>query len=69
MSFSTEWQKIYELMPPFVEFHKGITAELVSRESLQGKTTLLAIDDLNELADESLITSIFVRFSHHRYIQ
>ena len=53
-------------MPSFVEFHKGISAELVSRESLQGKNTLLAIDDLNELADQDLITSIFVRFSHHR---
>ena len=60
-----EWQPLFTQMKD-VEFVKGINEELVSRENLDGKRTLLIIDDLSDTISEQLIGALFTRMSHHR---
>ena len=61
-----EWQPMFEEMEN-VEFVRGLTANLVSRENLAGHTCLV-IDDLSDELDEKLIGSLFSKLSHHRNI-
>ena len=51
-----------------VEFHHGITEEIISREKLNGKPTILILDDLQSEVDQKLIAAIFTKYSHHRNI-
>ena len=51
-----------------VEFHHGITEEIISREKLNGKPTILILDDLQSEVDQKLIAAIFTKYSHHRSI-
>ena len=62
-----EWQPMFAEMKG-VEFVKGITEDLISRENLGGKRTLLVIDDLSDEVSEKLIGGLFTKFSHHRQI-
>ena len=62
-----EWQPMFAEMKG-VEFVKGINEELVSRENLNGKRTLLVIDDLSDEVSEKLIGALFTKMSHHRNI-
>ena len=48
-----------------VEFHHGISADLVSRENLNGQPTILVIDDLQNDIDQKLIAALFTKY---RYI-
>ena len=66
-----EWQDIFEEMKgeiENIEFVRGITESLVSRENLGGQRTLLVIDDLADEISPALIGAIFVKLSHHRHI-
>ena len=64
----SEWQSLYDDMPEIVEFHQGINEDLLSRDNLKNQQILLIIDDLNEDANGTLISAIFTRMSHHRFI-
>ena len=61
-----EWQPMFREMK-HVEFVRGLTESLVSRENLSGHTCLV-IDDLSDEVDEKLIGSLFSKMSHHRDI-
>jgi hypothetical protein len=63
-----EYQKFFDSFPPYVEFHRGIDEDLISRENLKDEHTLLVIDDLLDEADSTLLSNIFTKFSHHRNI-
>ena len=66
-----EFQPLFESMvdktDPKVEFIKGFPPEIVERQNLTGQT-LLIVDDLADTVDGKLLSSIFVRMSHHRGI-
>ena len=64
-----EWQPLYEQMQksiPNLKFENEVTESLVSRENLQGKRTLLVIDDLADDVQPKLMTALFTKYSHHR---
>ena len=61
-----EWQEMFREMEG-VEFVRGLTEDLVSRENLKGHTCLV-IDDLSDEVDEKLIEALFTKISHHRNI-
>ena len=61
-----EWQEMFTEMKD-VEFVRGVTESLVSRENLHGHTCLV-IDDLSDEVDEKLIGALFTKLSHHRQI-
>ena len=47
-----------------VQFHHGINEEIVSREKLNGKPTLLVIDDLQAEVDPKLIGALFTKYRY-----
>ena len=61
-----EWQTMFQEMKN-VEFVRGLTENVVSRENLSGHT-LLIIDDLSDSIDEKLIGALFTKISHHRFV-
>ena len=62
-----EWQEMFEHMEG-VEFVRGISDSVVSRENLQGQRTLLILDDVSDEISEKLIGSLFIKMAHHRDI-
>ena len=44
-----------------VEFVRGIDEQLVSRENLGGKRTLLFLDDVADEIDEKLVAALFTK--------
>ena len=61
-----QWQEMFCEMEG-VEFVRGLTENLVSRENLKGHTCLV-IDDLSDEVDEKLIGALFTKMSYHRNI-
>lgn len=47
--FYGEYQENFKQLGKEVQLHRGISEEMVSREKLQGKRTLILIDDLQVL--------------------
>ena len=62
----SEYQSLFDEMPN-VEFHRGLSEELIKRENLSGHTCLV-IDDLADEVDEKLLERLFTKLSHHRFI-
>ena len=61
-----EWQEMFSEMKN-VDFVTEVTENLVSRENLHGHTVLV-IDDLSDQINEKLISALFSKYSHHRFI-
>lgn len=47
-----------------VDFHHGISEELISMDKLGGKATLLVIDDLQSEVDSKLIGALFTKYRY-----
>ena len=52
-----------------VDFHQGLTEELLSESNLKGRNTILVLDDLAQEIDKQLLTRIYTKYSHHRGIR
>ena len=58
----SEWQPMFESEAmKEVEFVRGIDEQLVSRENLGGKRTLLFLDDVADEIDEKLVAALFTK--------
>ena len=47
-----------------VEFHHGISQDIVSKENLNGKATILVVDDLQSDIDPKLLGALFTKYRY-----
>ena len=64
-----EWSPAFEnIKCEGIHFRKGLDESLISADNLEGKRTLLILDDLQDTIDPNLISALFCRISHHRHV-
>ena len=52
-----------------VDFHRGLSEDLVSESNLKGRASLIVIDDLAQEVSKDLLISLYTKFSHHRSLR